>query len=143
MLINVLCQCGAIVEVTPREDAPAQPCQDCHRPVNVRVGSPAELAQSPAEFEMSEPAPRRSLSWRLPSGREGLEQHLHGLVANTERSVQALEGRLTAAELEQIHMAMERAKEARAGQATLDELAQWLQEMERSAELIGLAMLRR
>ena len=41
-------------------------------------------------------------------------RQLDGLVANTMRSVQALEGKLTADEQERILAAMERAKKARA-----------------------------
>jgi len=57
------------------------------------------------------------------------------------RSVQALEGKLTADEQERILAAMEKAKRAR-GDNDLDELKARLAEMERAASLIGQAMLR-
>ena len=68
-------------------------------------------------------------------------RQLEGLVTNTMRSVQALEGKLTADEQERILAAMERAKKARA-EADLDELKVRLAEMEKAASLIGQAMLR-
>jgi phage gp16-like protein len=57
------------------------------------------------------------------------------------RSIQALEGKLTADEQARILEAMERAKKARE-QADLDELKSRLAEMEKAASLIGQAMLR-
>jgi molecular chaperone DnaK len=72
---------------------------------------------------------------------EAVVRQLDGLVANTMRSVQALEGKLTAVEQERIISAMERAKKARA-ETDLEELKARLAEMERAASLIGQAMLR-
>jgi len=72
---------------------------------------------------------------------EAVVRQLDGLVANTMRSVQALEGKLTSVEQERIISAMERAKKARA-EADLEELKARLAEMERAASLIGQAMLR-
>src|SRR6185503_10709261 len=66
---------------------------------------------------------------------------LDGLVTNTMRSVQALEGKLTADEQSRILAAMERAKKART-EADLEELKTRLAEMEKAASLIGQAMLR-
>jgi hypothetical protein len=57
------------------------------------------------------------------------------------RSVQALEGKLTADEQSRILQAMERAKKART-EADLEELKTRLAEMEKAASLIGQAMLR-
>ena len=68
-------------------------------------------------------------------------RQLDGLVANTMRSVQALEGKLTADEQERILAAMERAKKARSD-GDLDELKARLVEMEKAATIIGQAMLR-
>ena len=68
-------------------------------------------------------------------------KQLDGLVTNTMRSVQALEGKLTSDEQDRILAAMERAKKARA-EADLDELKSRLAEMEKAASLIGQAMLR-
>jgi len=72
---------------------------------------------------------------------EAVVRQLDGLVTNTMRSVQALEGKLTADEQSRILAAMERAKKARA-EADLEELKTRLAEMEKAASLIGQAMLR-
>ena len=68
-------------------------------------------------------------------------RQLDGLVANTMRSVQALEGKLTSEEQERILEAMEQAKKARA-ESGIDELKGRLADMEKAASLIGQAMLR-
>jgi molecular chaperone DnaK len=83
----------------------------------------------------------REQSDRTQKEQEAVVRQLDGLVANTMRSVQALEGKLTAVEQERIISAMERAKKARA-EADLEELKARLAEMERAASLIGQAMLR-
>jgi len=72
---------------------------------------------------------------------EAVVRQLDGLVTNTMRSVQALEGKLTSDEQGRILAAMERAKKARGG-GDLDELKSRLLEMEKAATLIGQAMLR-
>ena len=72
---------------------------------------------------------------------EAVVRQLDGLVTNTMRSVQALEGKLTADEQSRILAAMERAKKART-EADIDELKTRLAEMEKAASLIGQAMLR-
>jgi len=72
---------------------------------------------------------------------EAVVRQLDGLVTNTMRSVQALEGKLTSDEQSRILAAMERAKKARGG-GDLDELKSRLLEMEKAATLIGQAMLR-
>jgi molecular chaperone DnaK len=72
---------------------------------------------------------------------EAVARQLDGLVANTMRSVQALEGKLTADEQHRILEAIERAKKARAD-APLDDLRGRLVEMEKAAAIIGQAMLR-
>jgi len=68
-------------------------------------------------------------------------RQLEGLVTNTMRSVQALEGKLTSDEQERILEAMEKAKKARL-EPNLEELKARLAEMEKAASLIGQAMLR-
>ena len=73
--------------------------------------------------------------------RESVARQLDGLVANTMRSIQALEGKLTSEEQDRILAAMERAKKA-TRDASTEELKARLQEMERAASLIGQAMLR-
>ena len=83
----------------------------------------------------------REQSDRSQKEQEAVVRQLDGLVANTMRSVQALEGKLTSVEQERIISAMERAKKARA-EADLEELKARLAEMERAASLIGQAMLR-
>jgi molecular chaperone DnaK len=83
----------------------------------------------------------REQSDRDQKEQEAVVRQLDGLVANTMRSVQALEGKLTSVEQERIISAMERAKKARA-EADIEELKARLAEMERAASLIGQAMLR-
>jgi molecular chaperone DnaK len=78
---------------------------------------------------------------RSKKEKDAVARQLEGLVSNTMRSVQALEGKLTAEEQERILAAMERAKKARA-EADLEELKIRLVEMEKAASLIGQAMLR-
>ncbi len=83
----------------------------------------------------------REQSDRMKKEQEAITRQLEGLVANTMRSVQALEGKLTADEQQRILDAMERAKRAR-GESDLDELKARLADMEKAASLIGQAMLR-
>ena len=83
----------------------------------------------------------REQSDRLQKEQEAVVRQLEGLVANTMRSVQALEGKLTSDEQGRILAAMERAKKARPD-SNLDDLKSRLAEMERAASLIGQAMLR-
>jgi molecular chaperone DnaK len=72
---------------------------------------------------------------------EAVVRQLDGLVANTMRSVQALEGKLTAEEQHRILDSIEKAKKARAD-GGLDELRGRLADMEKAAGIIGQAMLR-
>ena len=83
----------------------------------------------------------REQSDRTRKEQEAVLRQLEGLVSNTMRSVQALEGKLTSDEQSRILAAMERAKKARPDSA-LDDLKSRLAEMERAASLIGQAMLR-
>src|SRR5512147_1265835 len=63
----------------------------------------------------------RDQSERAQKEQEAVVRQLDGLVTNTMRSVQALEGKLSAEEQERILAAMERAKQARS-EGNLDEL---------------------
>jgi molecular chaperone DnaK len=84
---------------------------------------------------------QREQQERQQKDQEAVVRQLDGLVANTMRSVQALEGKLTADEQQRILDAMEKAKQARSG-GDLAELKARLADMERAASLIGQAMLR-
>jgi len=83
----------------------------------------------------------REQSDKQKKEQEAVVRQLDGLVTNTMRSVQALEGKLTADEQSRILAAMVRAKKARA-EADIEELKTRLAEMEKAASLIGQAMLR-
>ncbi len=75
--------------------------------------------------------------------KEGVVRQLDGLVANTMRSVQALEGKLSADEQQRILEAIEAAKKVKARpDATFDDLKKALTDMEKAAGIIGQAMLR-
>jgi molecular chaperone DnaK len=97
------------------------------------------LSQSEVSRLVNETRAREQVE-RSKKDQEAVVRQLEGLVANTMRSVQALEGKLTPDEQERILAAMERAKKAREGD--LDELKARLVEMEKAATLIGQAMLR-
>jgi molecular chaperone DnaK len=83
----------------------------------------------------------RDQSDKQKKEQDAVVRQLDGLVTNTMRSVQALEGKLTPDEQSRILAAMERAKRART-EADLEELKSRLAEMEKAASLIGQAMLR-
>ena len=83
----------------------------------------------------------RENSERSKKDQDAVVRQLDGLVANTMRSVQALEGKLTSEEQERILAAMETAKKAKQG-GDLGELKARLVDMEKAATLIGQAMLR-
>jgi molecular chaperone DnaK len=75
--------------------------------------------------------------------KEGVVRQLDGLVANTMRSVQALEGKLSGDEQQRILEAIEAAKKVKVRpEATFDDLKNALKDMEKSAAIIGQAMLR-
>jgi molecular chaperone DnaK len=78
---------------------------------------------------------------RSRKDQESVVRQLDGLVANTMRSVQALEGKLTPDEQERILAAMERAKKSR-NEGDAEELRARLAEMEKAATIIGQALLR-
>jgi hypothetical protein len=68
-------------------------------------------------------------------------RQLDGLVANTMRSVQVLEAKLTPEEQQKILHSIERAKQAHGG-GNLEQLRGLLADMEMAAGIIGQAMLR-
>jgi molecular chaperone DnaK len=72
---------------------------------------------------------------------EAVVRQLDGLVANTMRSVQALEGKLSEEEQQRILEAIEKAKAAK-GEGDINELKSRLADMEKAATVIGQAMLR-
>jgi molecular chaperone DnaK len=78
---------------------------------------------------------------RSQKEQEAVVRQLDGLVTNTMRSVQALEGKLTNDEQQRILDAIEKAKRARVD-GDIAELKGRLADMERAASLIGQAMLR-
>jgi molecular chaperone DnaK len=84
---------------------------------------------------------KRDQAEKVRKEQDAIIRQLEGLVANTMRSVQALEGKLTSDEQERIIAAMERAKKATAD-TELPELKDRLTELEKAASLIGQAMLR-
>jgi len=83
----------------------------------------------------------RDAEERTKKDQEAVVRQLDGLVANTMRSVQALEGKLTGDEQTRILQAIEKAKKART-EAGLDDLRGRLADMEKAAAIIGQAMLR-
>ena len=97
--------------------------------------SQSEVNRLVAETRASEQADRSR------KDQEAVVRQLDGLVANTMRSVQALEGKLTPDEQERILAAMERAKKAR-NDGDFEGLKARLVEMEKAATIIGQAMLR-
>jgi molecular chaperone DnaK len=84
---------------------------------------------------------RRESDEKSKKEQEAVVRQLDGLVANTMRSVQALEGKLTPDEQQRILDSIERAKKSR-GESNLDDLRSRLSEMEKAAGIIGQAMLR-
>ncbi len=72
---------------------------------------------------------------------EAVVRQLDGLVANTMRSVQALEGKLTDEEQKKILESIQKAKKAK-GDGNVEELKSRLADMEKAATVIGQAMLR-
>ena len=73
---------------------------------------------------------------------DSVVRQLDGLVTNTMRSVQALEGKLTSDEQSRILDALEKAKRSKDSSQDLSELKSRLSDMERAASIIGQAMLR-
>jgi len=83
----------------------------------------------------------RDQSEKSKKEQDAVIRQLDGLVANTMRSVQALESKLTDEEQKRILDAMEKAKAARGG-GDIGVLKERLADMEKAASLIGQAMLR-
>jgi molecular chaperone DnaK len=98
------------------------------------------LSQADVNRLVSETRSRESEE-KARKDQEAVVRQLDGLVANTMRSVQALEGKLTADEQMRILDAIEKAKKARAD-AALGDLRGRLADMEKAAAIIGQAMLR-
>jgi molecular chaperone DnaK len=88
----------------------------------------------------------REIEERESKDLEAVVRQLDGLVANTMRSVQALEGKLSPEEQEEILASIEKAKKAldtaKKGEPASDELKRCLSDMEKAATVIGKAMLR-
>ncbi len=97
--------------------------------------SQAEISQ------LADETRKRDQEDRSQKELESVSRQLEGLLANTMRSVQALEGKLTPEEHDRILSAMQRAKKAKSS-SQVAELKERLAEMERAASLIGQAMLR-
>ncbi len=75
--------------------------------------------------------------------REAIVRQLEGLIQNTLRSVQALEGKLSPEERQRILEAIEAAKKVKTRpDVSIDELRKHLTDMEKAAGIIGQAMLR-
>jgi molecular chaperone DnaK len=92
---------------------------------------------------MASAARARDADERQLKEKEGVIRQLDGLVANTMRSVQALEGKLTPEEQQRILDAIEEAKKVKARpDAVFDDLKKALADMEKAAGIIGQAMLR-
>jgi molecular chaperone DnaK len=83
----------------------------------------------------------REVEERAQKDQEAVVRQLDGLVANTMRSVQALEGKLSEDEQQRILEAIEKAKKAK-GEGDINELKERLVDMEKAATVIGQAMLR-
>jgi molecular chaperone DnaK len=83
----------------------------------------------------------REVEERERKDQEAVVRQLDGLVANTMRSVQALEGKLSEDEQKRILEAIEKSKKAR-GDGDIKQLKEHLAEMEKAATVIGQAMLR-
>jgi molecular chaperone DnaK len=110
------------------------------RSQNMTIHPSGGLSQQEVSRLVSETRQRESAE-RSKKDQDAVVRQLEGLVANTMRSVQALEGKLTGEEQERILAAMENAKKAKQN-GDLDELKARLADMERAATLIGQAMLR-
>jgi molecular chaperone DnaK len=84
---------------------------------------------------------KRDQNEKARKEQDAIMRQLEGLIANTMRSVQALEGKLTNDEQQRILAAMERAKKA-TPDTGLTDLKDRLVDLEKAASLIGQAMLR-
>jgi molecular chaperone DnaK len=98
------------------------------------------LSQSEVKRLVDETRAREQQDRAAKEG-EAVKRQLDGLVANTMRSIQALEGKLTPDEQERILAALERAKKS-LSDGSLETMKTSLLEMEKAATIIGQAMLR-
>jgi molecular chaperone DnaK len=110
------------------------------RSQNMVIHPSGGLSQSEVSRLVAETRARESED-KQRKDQEAVVRQLDGLVANTMRSVQALEGKLTADEQQRILDAIEKAKKARAD-GGFEELKGRLSDMEKAAGIIGQAMLR-
>jgi molecular chaperone DnaK len=110
------------------------------RSQNIVIHPSGGLSQADVGRLVAETRARESEE-KVRKDQEAVVRQLDGLVANTMRSVQALEGKLTAEEQQRILDAIEHAKKARS-ESGLDELKGRLSDMEKAAGIIGQAMLR-
>ena len=110
------------------------------RSQNMVIHPSGGLSQSEVSRLVAETRARESED-KARKDQEAVVRQLDGLVANTMRSVQALEGKLTADEQQRILDAIEKAKRARAD-GGFEELKGRLSDMEKAAGIIGQAMLR-
>jgi len=110
------------------------------RSQNMVIHPSGGLSQSEVSRLVAETRARESED-KARKDEEAVVRQLDGLVANTMRSVQALEGKLTADEQQRILDAIEKAKKARAD-GGFEELKGRLSDMEKAAGIIGQAMLR-
>ena len=110
------------------------------RSQNMTIHPSGGLSQQEVSRLASETRKRESAE-RAQKDQAAVVRQIDSLVANTMRSVQALEGKLTGEEQERIFASMEGAKVARR-YGDLEALKQSLHEMEQAATLIGLVMLR-
>jgi molecular chaperone DnaK len=104
-------------------------------------GDVPEAVREAVQKSVKPPAPREDKE-KTHTDEAAVLRQLDRLIADTMRSVQALEGKLTPDEQQGILAAIERAKEAR-NTGTLEELRTALTEMEKAATITGQAMLRR
>src|SRR5512143_2189292 len=126
---------NGIVQVTAQDQATGRQQQHVLHPSGGL--SQADVSRMAAETKAQQNEEK------LQKEKEGVVRQLDGLVANTMRSVQALEGKLTGDEQQRILEAIEAAKKMKARpDATLDDLKNALKDMERAAAIIGQAMLR-
>src|SRR5512143_686421 len=124
---------NGIVQVTAQDQATG-------RSQSMVIHASGGLSQADVGRLVAETRARES-DEKTRKEQETLVRQLDGLVANTMRSVQALEGKLSEEEQGRILEAIASAKKARADGA-LEELRVKLTDMEKAAAIIGQAMLR-
>jgi molecular chaperone DnaK (HSP70) len=100
------------------------------------------LSQTELEHLVAEVRARDARE-KARSDHESVVHQLDGLMANTKRSLQVLQGKLTSGERERIIGVLEAAQKIKSRPAaTLAELNEALARLERAAGIIGQAMLR-